>query len=68
MSQKDLILSLYQEGLTAKEIHEQLVETFGVLAMPYLTVMRTIRETCWTLSEEWSQNFGGRQPNLDHDT
>jgi hypothetical protein len=52
MSQKDLILSLHEEGLAAKEIHERLVETFCPLAMLYLTVTRTIRETYWTLSEE----------------
>jgi transposase len=67
MNQKDLILSLHKESLTAKAIHERLVEIFGQLAMPYSTVTRTFKETCWTPFEERSQNFGGRPPNLDHD-
>jgi hypothetical protein len=67
MSQEDLVLSLHEEGLTAKKIHEQLVEIFGPLAMSYSIVTRIIRKTSWTPSEEESQNFGGRPPNLDHD-
>jgi hypothetical protein len=54
MSQKDLVISLHEEGLTAKEIHEQLVEIFGPLAMSYSTVTGTVKETCWTPSEERS--------------
>jgi hypothetical protein len=46
MSQKDLVLSLHEKGLTAKEIHEQLVEIFDLLAVSCSTVTRTIRETC----------------------
>jgi hypothetical protein len=45
MSQKDLVLSLHKEGLMAKAIHERLVELFGLLAMPYSTITRTLRET-----------------------
>jgi transposase len=67
MSEEDLVLSLHEESLTAKQIHERLVEIFGPLAMPYSIVTRTIRKTSWTPSEEQSQNFGGRPPNLDHD-
>jgi hypothetical protein len=65
MSQKDLVL-LYKESLTAKAIRERLVEIVGLLEMPYSTVTKTFRETCWTPFEERSQNFGGRAPNLDH--
>jgi hypothetical protein len=67
MSQKDLVLSLHKEGLTAKAIYERLVEIFGPLAMPYSIVTRTFRENCWTPFEDGFQNFGGRTPNLDHD-
>jgi hypothetical protein len=67
MSQKDLVLSLHEEGLTAKEIYEPLVEIFGPLAMPCSTVTRTVMETCWIPSEERSQNVGGRPRNLHHD-
>jgi rRNA processing protein Gar1 len=45
MSQEDLVLSLHEEGLTAKQIHERLVEIFGPLAMPYSIVTRTIKKT-----------------------
>jgi hypothetical protein len=67
LSRKDLVLSLHEEGLTTKEIHERLVEIFGRLAMPYSTVTRTSRETCRTASEDWSENSGGRPLNFDHD-
>jgi histone-lysine N-methyltransferase SETMAR len=67
MSQKDLVLSLHKEGLTAKAMHERLVEIFGPLAMPYSTVTRTFKETCWTPFEQGSKQFGGRPPNLEHD-
>jgi transposase len=67
MGQKDLILSLHKEGLTTKAIHERLVGIFGLLAMPYSTVTRTFRETCWTSFEQGSKNFGGRPPNLEDD-
>jgi hypothetical protein len=67
MSQKDLVLSLHKEGLTAKVIYERLVEFFGPLAMPYSIVTRTFRETYWTPFEQGSKNFGGRPPNLEHD-
>jgi hypothetical protein len=67
MSQEDLVLSLHEEGLTAKKIHERLVESFDPLAMPYSIVTRTIRKISWTASEDRSENFGGRAPNLDHD-
>jgi hypothetical protein len=67
MSQEDLVLSLHDEGLTAKQIYERLVESFGPLAMPYSIVTRTIRKTSWTPSEERSQDFGVRPPNVDHD-
>jgi transposase len=67
MSKEDLVLSLHEEGLTAKQIHERLVEVFGPLAMLYSIVTRTIRKASWTPSEERSQNFGGRPPNLDPD-
>jgi transposase len=68
MSQENLVLSLHEEGLKAKQIHERLVEIFGLLTIPYSIVTRTIRKINWTPSEERSQNFGGRPPNLDHDT
>jgi rRNA processing protein Gar1 len=58
MSQKDLVLSLHKKGLTAKAIHKQLVDIFGPLAMPYSTVTRTFRETCWDPFEQESKNFG----------
>jgi transposase len=67
MSQEDLVLSLHEEGLTEQQIHERLVEIFGPLAMPYSIVARIIRKTSCTPSEEPSQNFGDRRPNLDHD-
>jgi hypothetical protein len=67
MSQKNLVLSLHKESLTAKAIYERLVELFSPLAMPYSKMMRTFRETCWIPFEQRSQNFGGRSPNLDHD-
>jgi transposase len=67
MTQKDLVVSFHDEGLSAKEIHERLVDIFGGLTMPYSTVTGTLRETCWTPSEERSQNFGGRPSNFDHD-
>jgi hypothetical protein len=67
MTQKDLVVSFYEKRLSANEIHERLVEIFGGLAMPYSTVARILRETCWTPSEERSQNFRGRPPNFDHD-
>jgi hypothetical protein len=67
MTQKDLVVSFHEEGLSAKEIHERLVEIFGGLAMAYSTITRILRETCWTPSEERSQKFGGRAPNFDHD-
>jgi hypothetical protein len=67
MSQEDLVLSLHEEGLTAKQIHERLVEIFGPIAVPYSIVTRTIRKTGWTPSEERSQNVGGRPPNFVHD-
>jgi hypothetical protein len=35
--------------------------------MVYAIVTRTIGKISSTLSEERSQNFGGRPPNLDHD-
>jgi hypothetical protein len=44
MSQEDLVVSLHGEGLTAKQIHERLVEIFGRLAMPYSIVTTTIRK------------------------
>jgi hypothetical protein len=66
MSQKDLILSLYKEGVMAKAIHERLVEIFGPLAIPYSTVTRIFRKTCRTPFEQGSKNFGGRPPNLEH--
>jgi hypothetical protein len=64
MSQKDLILSLHKESLTAKAIHERLVEIFGPLAMPHSTITKTFRETCWIPFEEGSQNFGGSPLNI----
>jgi histone-lysine N-methyltransferase SETMAR len=67
MSQKDLVLSLRKEGMTAKAIHERLVEIFGLFAMPYSTVTRIFREICWTPFEQGSKNLGGRPPNLEHD-
>jgi hypothetical protein len=67
MSQKNLVLSLHDEDLTAKAIHERLVEIFGSLAMPHSTVTRTFRETCWTPCEQGSKSFGERLPNLEHD-
>jgi hypothetical protein len=54
MSQKDLVLSLHKESLTVKAIHEKLVEIFGSFAMPYSTITRTFRETCWTPFEKGS--------------
>jgi hypothetical protein len=44
MNQEDLLLSLHEEGLTAKQIHQRLVEIFGSLAMPCSIVTRTIRK------------------------
>jgi hypothetical protein len=67
MSQKNLVVSLHKEGLTAKTIRERLVEIFGQLPMPYSTVTRIFRETCWTPFEQASKNFGGRVPNREHD-
>jgi hypothetical protein len=67
MSQKDLVLSLREERLTAKQIYERLVEIFGLLAIAYSTVTKTIWKACWAPSDERPQNFGGRPPNLDHD-
>jgi hypothetical protein len=52
MSQKDLILSLREKGLTAKQIYERLVEIFGLLAIVYSTVTKIIRKTCWASSDE----------------
>jgi hypothetical protein len=57
MTERDLVASLHEEGLSAKEVHERLVEIFGGLAMAYSTITRTLRETSWTPSEERSQNF-----------
>jgi hypothetical protein len=68
MSQKDLVLSLREEGLMAKQIYEKLVEIFGLLAIAYLTMTKTLRKTCWAPSDERSHNFGGRPPNINRDT
>jgi transposase len=67
MSQKDLILSLREKGLTAKQIYKRLVEIFGLLAIAYSTVTKIQRKTCSASSDEQPRNFGGRPPNLDHD-
>jgi hypothetical protein len=68
MSQKDLVLSLRKESLTAKQIYERLVEIFGPRATAYSTMMKILRKTCWALFDERLQNLGGRPPNLDYDT
>jgi hypothetical protein len=44
MSQKDLVFSLREEGLTAKQIYDRLVEAVDLLASAYLTVTKTIRK------------------------
>jgi hypothetical protein len=59
MCQKDLVLSLREEGSTAKQTYERLVEAFGPLAIAYSTATKTLRKTYWTPSDEWLQNFGG---------
>jgi hypothetical protein len=67
MSQKDLVLSLRKESLTAKQIYENLVDIFGLFAIAYLSVMKILRKTCWAPSDEWRQNLGGQPPDFDHD-
>jgi hypothetical protein len=66
INQKDLVLSLREEGLGAKQIYERLVETFGPLAIAYPTVTKALKKTYWAPSDEQSQDFGRRPPNLDH--
>jgi hypothetical protein len=46
MSETELLFSLRKEGLTANAIHERLFEIFGLIAMPYSTMTKIIRETC----------------------
>jgi hypothetical protein len=48
MTQKDLVLQLYEEEMPVRAIHTRLVEIFGPLAVAYFSVTRIARSASWT--------------------
>jgi hypothetical protein len=59
MRESDLLFFLRKEDLPANAIHERLVEIVDLIVMPYSTMTKIFRETCWTPFEQGCKNFGG---------
>jgi hypothetical protein len=54
MDQGSICLYLNRKGLSAKAIHNELVQVFGPDAIAYSTVTKTLRTSHWTAqNEEW---------------
>jgi hypothetical protein len=58
MDQGSICLYLNRKGLSAKEIHNELVQVFGPDAIAYSTVTQTLCASHWTAqNEEWHSDL-----------
>jgi hypothetical protein len=67
MTQHDLGLSLHEQGLRLVTIRAKFVELFGLLAMSYPTITKTIRMLSRTAHEGEPLDLEERRSNSDHD-